>query len=80
MDQRRFDFDFQVSNAADLVVEVTLTDPQTGKPVQVSGAVTDGSAALSLELGTDARLWWDDDPFLYDGDVHAASAGQIVDT
>ncbi len=80
VDQRRFDFDFQVSNAADLVVEVTLTDPQTGKPVQVSGAVTDGSAALSLELGTDARLWWDDDPYLYDVMFTLRQGGTIVNS
>ncbi len=64
--ERRFEFDFRVSADADLTVDVTLTDPQSGRQYQASGAVTDGSAALSVELGADARLWWDDDPFLYE--------------
>ena len=64
--QQRFDFDFHVDDAADLAVEVTLTNPQTGKQYRASREVTAGDAALSIELGADARLWWDNDPFLYD--------------
>ena len=63
---KRFDFEITVSQpGADLSLDVTLTNPETGESISRQANVSDDGAKLSIELGDSARLWWDDDPFLY---------------
>lgn len=77
--ERRFDFDFRADSAADRSIDVMLTDPQTGATYVASAVVAGDTAALSVEIGADARLWWDDDPFLYTVVITLRSGDAIFD-
>ncbi len=75
----RFDFAFRLADDPTLSVNVLLTDTQTGTSYQASASVTDSVAALSLELGAEAHLWWDDDPFLYDVEFTLRRGEDVLD-
>lgn len=77
---RRFEFEVLTTNAAaDLTFEVIVTNPETGETISRQAPVRDGRATLSVELGADARLWWDDDPFLYQADFRLLQGDAVHD-
>jgi beta-galactosidase len=78
--ERRFDFDVSVCGEADaLSVEVSLADSEKGKVFTQQSAVQNSHAALSVVLGAEARLWWDDNPFLYDAEITLRSGDVVLD-
>ncbi|HVU10794.1 MAG TPA: glycoside hydrolase family 2 TIM barrel-domain containing protein, partial [Phototrophicaceae bacterium] len=76
--ERRLDVICHTNDSADdLSLEVKVTDPQTGASFSHHGMVT-GEQAISVELGSGARLWWDDDPFLYTAEFTLRQADVIL--
>ncbi|MCA0454821.1 MAG: glycoside hydrolase family 2 [Chloroflexi bacterium] len=62
---RAFEFQFQVNHQTDLTVEVKLTNTETQAVYEAQALTSNGQANVTIQLGDEARLWWDDDPFLY---------------
>ena len=75
VDHKRFDFEFDVSEAAigcSLIVFVGNTRRQA--------TVESTHVRVSVPMGEEARLWWDDDPYLYDAAFVLRQNDQVVDT
>jgi beta-galactosidase len=77
---RRFDFKAEITGSgADLTFEVTITNPESGETVTGQTTVSADRAALAVELGPEARLWWDDDPFLYQAEFVLRQGDTVLD-
>lgn len=77
---RCFDFEVTVSGAvAKCHVEVAVTNPETGVTLTAQKEIAAGKAQLTVELGAAARLWWDDDPFLYTARFSLSADGSPSD-
>ncbi|MEP6986114.1 MAG: sugar-binding domain-containing protein, partial [Chloroflexota bacterium] len=74
-----FNFDVTLQNAQASQLEVTLTNPETQQVYSSQITVEDDYALVSIELGSDARLWWDDDPFLYNISVNLKQGDRVID-
>lgn len=78
--ERCFEVDVTLPSAADhLTLTATLTDPETGAVYTQSAGFRDGRGMLSVRLGDAARLWWDDDPFLYDAEFTLHEGETVID-
>jgi beta-galactosidase len=78
---RSFHFEAEVTGAeSGLVLDVTVTNPETGETYTGQGAVDNHHAALTIEVGANARLWWDDDPFLYKAEFVLRQDQAILDS
>ncbi|MBA3868522.1 MAG: hypothetical protein H0X30_05165 [Anaerolineae bacterium] len=79
VDRRIFHFDVTLQNAQASQLKVTLTNPETQQVYSSQITVDDDHARVSIELGSDARLWWDDDPFLYNISVNLKQGDRVID-
>ncbi|MCC6803777.1 MAG: glycoside hydrolase family 2, partial [Anaerolineae bacterium] len=76
----RFDIDVTLPSAADhLTLTATLTDPETGAAYVQSAGFRGARGQLSVQLGDAARLWWDDNPFLYDAEFTLYDGETVID-
>lgn len=62
---KAFHFEVMLDSAPDLTLEAVVTDPISGTSFTSQTVAEDGIASCSVALGEDARLWSDEDPFLY---------------
>jgi len=76
---RSFKFDVTLQNVQSALVEVLVTHPESGQTYSGTTTVSDNHAQVSVSLGSDARLWWDDDPFLYNVTVTLKQDNQVID-
>lgn len=78
---KRFDFEMAITApASDLNVEVVISRPDTGTKFTGRAAVSGTSASVSVQLDESARLWWDDDPFLYDAEFTLTQGETALDS
>lgn len=77
--QRQFDFEIGLYGQTDgQTVDITLTNPITGEQVHDTAAAS-AHVRLPLALGEAARLWSDEDPFLYDVAVCLREGDRLLD-
>lgn len=75
-----FDFAVMVGGDSDaLTLEAVVTDPDSGEAVSARATVSGGRAAVSVDLGANARLWWDDAPFLYSATFRLLRDDELLD-
>ncbi|MBI1282673.1 MAG: hypothetical protein GC179_31400 [Anaerolineaceae bacterium] len=75
---RTFYFDIALHHAEGTQLEVSVTNPETQKVCNNRLTIEDNHASVSVELGSDARLWWDDDPFLYNLTVTLKKDDKVI--
>ncbi len=75
---RAFHFDVALRNAEGMQLEVSVINPETQKVCNNQLPVENNHAHISVELGSDARLWWDDDPFLYNLTVRLKHDDKVI--
>lgn len=78
-EQRAFTFGIRLQHAQAYQIEVMLSNSETQNFYQQRVTVEGDVAQVVIELGSDARLWWDDDPFLYDVAITLKQGDQPVD-
>lgn len=74
-----FEFEVALSNANGLQLEAVITNPETQQTYTQRATVTGEVAQVAVELGSDARLWWDDEPFLYHATLMLKQGNQVID-
>lgn len=75
----RFDVELGLRGAADgLTVDVTVADPSSGARYDASTAAS-GQTRLAVSLRDGARLWSDDDPYLYDAVFILRDGDTVID-
>ncbi len=79
VDGRIFNFDVTLHNAQASQLEVVVINPETQQSYSSHITVENDHARVSIALGSDARLWWDDDPFLYGATVTLKQGDRVVD-
>ncbi len=62
---RTFHLDVALQNAEGGQLDVSVINPETQTACTKQVRVENNHAFVSVELGSEARFWWDDDPFLY---------------
>jgi hypothetical protein len=77
--QKAFHFEAELNSPADLTLVVTITNPETGETFSNSVPVNGDRGHVSVQLGAGARLWWDDDPFLYQASIAVKKGNLTID-
>ncbi|HEX2619243.1 MAG TPA: glycoside hydrolase family 2 TIM barrel-domain containing protein, partial [Phototrophicaceae bacterium] len=78
--RKTFHFDTELSKPVEGILSITLTNPETGEAFNSSASINGSHGQLAVNVGETARLWWDDDPFLYQASIVLKQGDLTLDT